>query len=156
MRNRGLMKCGRDTVYGPRWNRVFPELDLSGLLAPKLDEEDFGLFNTSSALWNPSVDVKETDKEYIVVVEVPGVDKESIEVSLNREVVTISGEKSDSKEENSGKCFRVERSFGKFKRSFKLPNADYESDKINAETKDGILTLVIPKKDRGVRKIDIK
>lgn len=101
-------------------------------------------------------DVKETDNEYIVEAEMPGVRKEDIIIDLNNDVLTLGVDvKQERNEDEDGYIYRERRS-GSFRRSFTVPNIDNE--KVKASYKDGLLTVVLPKAepDRRARKIEIE
>ena len=106
--------------------------------------------------WVPSVDISETDTEYLIKAELPEVKKEDVKVTLQDGVLTIQGERKQEKEEKRKKFHRVERSYGSFVRSFTLP--DYVDDtKARAEFKEGILNLHLPKSERTKPKaIEVK
>jgi HSP20 family protein len=106
--------------------------------------------------FSPAVDVKETETEFIVKAEMPGIDQEDLSVSLTGDVLTISGEKKEEKEEKGENLFRIERSFGSFSRSLTVP-VEIQEDKIEAKYRDGVLTLRLPKAESTKKKsIDIK
>ena len=106
--------------------------------------------------WNPSIDVSESDEVIVVKAEVPGVSPEDIDISLDDNNLIISGEKKQESEEKERNYYRVERSYGSFRRSIALPSAA-DVDSIKASSKDGILSIVIPKSDeRKNRKIEIE
>jgi HSP20 family protein len=115
------------------------------------------MLETSFALgaWEPAVDICETNDEYVITAELPGVSKDEVKVSYVDEVLTISGER--KQEEEKDKTYRrVERSFGAFERSFRLP-ARIVVDKIDAKFKDGVLTLTLPKaEDAKPKEIPIR
>jgi len=114
-------------------------------------EEKLGSFN-------PKIDMTEDEKELQITAELPGIDEKDIEVSLLKNVLTISGEKSREKEEKSKESYFMERSYGSFKRSIQLP-AEVEQEKIDAAFKKGILTISLPKAAKEVpeqKKIHIK
>lgn len=95
--------------------------------------------------FNPRIDIYEDEKNIFVDVEVPGLKKEDLKLSLQDNILTISGEKKDSsKEKNDKNYFRVERSYGSFQRSFTLP-AEVNKDKTDAKFEDGILKISIEK-----------
>lgn len=97
-----------------------------------------------SADWSPSVDITESDKEFLIKAELPEVKKEDIKVDVNNGVVTLSGERrSETKDE---KEHRIERFYGSFSRSFSLPESVREED-IIAENKEGMLYLHLPKSE---------
>ncbi len=94
--------------------------------------------------WSPSVDITEDDKEFLIKAELPEVKKEDIKVDVNNGVVTLSGERrSETKDE---KEHRIERFYGRFSRSFSLPENVKEED-IKAENKEGMLYLHLPKSE---------
>lgn len=99
-------------------------------------------FNTSSTL--PKVDVFETTKSLNVEVEIPGVKKEDIKLTLEDNILTIQGEKKVEERNDVQKSFRCERSFGSFKRSFTLP-VDVNPDKVNAKFENGLLSITLEK-----------
>lgn len=104
----------------------------------------FGDLGENKLEWSPAVDIKETDGEYLVKAELPGVKREEVKVRLEDNVLTIEGERRHEKEEKGEKTHRVERFYGSFCRSFTLPdNADAAN--IRAESRDGILNVHIPK-----------
>jgi HSP20 family protein len=94
--------------------------------------------------WAPMVDVSETKDAVVVKAEIPGVEQKDITVSLQDQVLTIKGEKHREKEERDEKYHRVERSWGAFTRSFRMPVA-VAGDKVTATFKDGTLTVMLPK-----------
>jgi HSP20 family protein len=96
------------------------------------------------AEWSPSVDIAENEKEFIVKAELPDVKKEDIKVNVEDGTLSISGERKVEKEEKDLKFHRIERAYGRFERSFTLPNA-VDADKITSEYKEGILTVHVPK-----------
>lgn len=101
--------------------------------------------------WAPLVDISEDDKEFLVKAELPGLKKEEVKVTVDDGVMTVSGERKVEKEEKAKKYHRVERAYGKFERSFSLPeNAD--STKVNAEFKEGVLLVHLPKAEKPAGK----
>ncbi len=111
----------------------------------------------SFADWAPSVDIDEEDDKYLIKADLPGVDKENINVKLENGVLSIRGEKTTKTETGKGtKRHRTERFHGTFARSFTLPEA-VKADQVEASYSDGVLSLVIPKQDEVKPKsIDIK
>jgi HSP20 family protein len=104
----------------------------------------------------PAMDVKETPEAVEIDLEVPGLKPEEIDISLSGEVLTVKGEKKEQREENKEGYHLLERRFGSFQRSLRLPAA-VERDKVQASQKDGVLHLVLPKSQREpVTKIAIK
>ena len=105
--------------------------------------------------WIPRVDVNETEKDILLDVELPGLEKKDVNVEVKNNTLTISGERKQEKKTEDAKCYRVERRYGKFERTFGLPE-NVKSDKVSAEYKNGILTLKLPKIEKAIPKqIDI-
>ncbi len=96
----------------------------------------------------PAIDIYETDKEVVVKVEIPGVKKEDLEVSVKDNVLYIKGEKKEEREENTEAIHKVERIYGKFERSITLPQ-NVKTQEAKAEYKDGILEIRFPKKEES-------
>jgi len=96
--------------------------------------------------WIPPVDISDTADNVTVKVEVPGMDAKDIEISLSGDILTIRGEKKAEKEEKGENFYLVERSYGSFTRSLRLP-AEVKADKIEASYKQGVLTITCPKKE---------
>lgn len=111
----------------------------------------------SFADWAPSCDIEEQEDRYVIKADLPGVDKKDIDVKLENGVISIRGEKQTEKESGKGtKRHRTERFHGTFARSFTLPDA-VKDERVEANYKDGVLSLVIPKAEEAKPKsIDIK
>jgi HSP20 family protein len=106
--------------------------------------------------WMPTVDISETDGEYVIKAELPEVKKEDVKVTVEDGVLTLQGERRQEKEEKGKRFHRVERSYGSFVRSFTLPESVDEAG-VKAEYKDGVLSLHLPKTERMKPKaIDVK
>ncbi|HYR44518.1 MAG TPA: Hsp20/alpha crystallin family protein [Terriglobia bacterium] len=97
--------------------------------------------------WIPTVDVAEDDREYLIKVEIPEVDKKDVKVTVQEGMLTIQGERKKEKEERGKRFHRMERSYGTFVRSFMLPE-DAAEEKISAEFKDGMLFVHMPKTEK--------
>jgi HSP20 family protein len=98
------------------------------------------------AKWNPAVDIKETSRELRLDFELPGIKEEDVELEVENGVLTVRGQKSAEREEESdeGRYHLVERSYGSFYRSFQLPQG-VDSDQIKADFDNGVLHVRIPK-----------
>ena len=101
--------------------------------------------------WGPSLDLSETKNDLIVKADVPGIDPKDIDISLNKDVLTIKGEKKRETEEKGENYHFIERSYGAFARSIRLPR-DVQTDKINASYKDGVLRVTLPKSEEAKKK----
>jgi HSP20 family protein len=109
----------------------------------------------STAEWAPLVDITEDDKEYLIKAELPDVKKEDVKVAVENGRLTITGERKFEKEE-SKKYHRVERLYGRFVRSFIVPDIA-EADKVSAEFADGVLKVHLPKSEKAKpRQIEVK
>lgn len=127
---------------------------------PELQEELERLFNFPASSgtavpWVPALDVYEEKDHYTVKVELPGVNKEEVKLSLEKGTLTISGErKSDFSKEN-GELYHSERFYGRFQRTINLPES-LDANKVKASYKDGVLTVTLPKSEEAKPKqIDI-
>lgn len=100
----------------------------------------------STTAWNPAVDIFENDNEVVIKAELPGMAAKDIEVRLENNVLLLRGERHFEKEAKEENYYRVEREYGTFSRSFTLPAA-VDGDKVKAEYKDGVLKIVLPKKE---------
>jgi len=106
--------------------------------------------------WTPRVDIREEDKRFVIQADIPGVDPKDIEISMDKGVLTIKGERKAESVEENGKTTRVERLHGTFQRSFTLPDSA-DADGISASGKHGVLEIAIPKKaETTPRRIEIK
>jgi len=97
--------------------------------------------------WSPTGDVSETPTEITFTVELPGVEKDEIDIAIDKNILTIRGERNLEKEEERD-FHRVERWHGKFSRSFKLPTT-VDNSKIDAALKNGVLTIHLPKAEEA-------
>jgi len=104
--------------------------------------------------WQPPVDVAETESELVVNVEIPGVDPRDIDVSLSGDILFIKGEKRPETEEKGEDYHLLERNYGSFTRSLRLP-VQVQREKISASYKNGVLTVVLPKPE-GAQKKEVK
>jgi len=106
----------------------------------------------------PSVNTREADDAYYIEVDLPGVKKENISIDVKDNILTISGERVVEEKRKDDEFYRVESVYGKFARSFTLPE-DVDSDKIEAKAENGVLVVKIPKVqvvDKAPKKIEIK
>jgi HSP20 family protein len=136
----------------PTWNRLSDLRDQIDQLfeSPRSTDESefFG--------WTPALDVFEDQDHLIVKVELPGMNKEALEVSLHQQCLTIAGERREEQLPDKADQSRSERVFGRFQRSFRLTKA-VQADKVKASYKDGILTVTLPKTEEfKPKKIEVK
>ncbi len=106
----------------------------------------------------PVIDVVETNKDIVFTAELPGVSEKDVEVTLADDILTIKGEKKAEHEEKNGDAYYMERRFGSFSRSVRLP-FDVKDEKVDAKYDNGLLTIRIPKPEevqKAVRRIQVK
>lgn len=111
---------------------------------PKWDRE-------TDLTWMPRVDVHETDKEVVLDVELPGMEKKDISVEVKDNVLRISGERKQERKTDAKDYSRIERHYGKFERSFGLPET-IDQNKVSAEYKNGVLRLTLQKTEKALPK----
>ncbi len=130
-------------AFANRMNRLFGEAGFGNL--------------TYGSDWVPPVSVEERSGEILLTAELPGMTEDQVEISLENNVLTISGEKRETRAESEagGKFHLVERSFGSFRRSFTLPRT-ISAEGITAEFDNGLLNVRLPKADEALsRKIEV-
>jgi len=115
---------------------------------------NYSLTNTTI----PAVNIKETDDDFVVSMAVPGMDKKDFKINLTDNLLTISSEKKDEKEEKEENYTKREYSYQSFSRAFTLPKDVVEEEKISAKYENGELMLTIPKKEevKSKRPVEIK
>ncbi len=142
------------------------EADPFALIKRRMDDrfEDFlhGFdlqpFESRLGVFSPNIDVVENDKEIRISAELPGMEEKDIEVSLNKDSLSIRGEKKEEKEDKGKGYYRMERSYGSFSRTIPVP-VEVETDKVEAKFKKGVLNITLPKTAKAVaetKKIPVK
>jgi HSP20 family protein len=126
-----------NTLQNP-FNHLFDD----SFFRPGRSDDDLSL-----GTWHPVVDMYDEDDRVVIKAELPGVDKKDIAVDVKDRVLTLSGERTYDNEVKAENYYRRERAYGKFQRAFNLP-ADVDSDKINADFKDGLLIIEVPKPEK--------
>lgn len=109
-----------------------------------LRSPEFGSILGETGTWAPAIDVYETSDALVVEAELPGVDPKDVEVSIDEDMLTIKGERKLEKEIKEENYLRVERAYGKFQRSMRLPS-EVDVDKIKASYENGVLKVNVPK-----------
>jgi len=139
-----LMRTSPMSFFRSEMDRLFDRFfgDDRGLTRP----DAFG-----DTGWVPSLDVSETDTEVSVRAEVPGVDPKDLDISVSGQMLTISGEKKESRESKGESYHQVERRFGSFRRSVQLP-ASIDTERVSAEHKDGVVMIRLQKRPGAVPK----
>ena len=107
--------------------------------------------------WSPSVDVFETDEEFVLTAELPGVERKQIDLQVKDQTLLLKGQRNSGAEVSQQVFHRLERPSGIFERRFSLPG-DIDAEKIRANLNEGVLTVTLPKKQRRshVRRVEVK
>lgn len=129
-------------------SRMFPDLVSTHRQA--------GESNVETSQWAPRVDIKEEPNRFVVLADLPGVDPDKIEITMENQILSIKGERITESEEKNKNYSRKERYEGRFYRQFTLPETA-DSEQITAQCSKGVLELTIPKKEPNkARKIEVK
>lgn len=129
------------------WSPFRELADLQNRLTSLFDRHLGGTELALKSDWPPAVDIAEDDVAYTITADLPDVKKEDVDVSVDNGVLTLSGEKrheSQSGEESGKKFHRIERSFGRYIRTFRLPD-EVDAAQVTAVFKDGVLKVTLPK-----------
>jgi len=111
--------------------------------------------NVVTSQWTPRVDIKEEDSRFVIFADIPGVDPKDIEITMEKGILSIKGERKAESGEQSGKLTRSERSHGLFYRRFALPDSA-NAEGIQATGKNGVLEISIPKRaETAPRRINV-
>ena len=143
----------RDLVdFERELNKMFNSFENRFGISRNKDEEN----EYQNAVWMPLTDIYEDKDKYTLKLDLPGIKKDDVKISFVDGRLSISGERIQESEHKDSKCHRIERSFGRYYRSFNLPE-NVQSDKINAEFKDGQLSISVPKaEEANPKEIEIK
>jgi HSP20 family protein len=148
-----IVRGGRTMMYPTLWRQRTPSI------WSEFDRLFTGMPDARLAYsWTPVVDVRETEDALVLSAELPGLDSKNVAVSVEDNVLTISGEKKQEFDETreDGQFHIVERHYGRFERSFRLPET-VNADKIDARFTNGVLTISLPKVEAArPRKIEVK
>lgn len=147
----GLMRWSPEgDLFRTRFDRLFQNM-FQDFFTPVVSGEE-----VHARRWLPAVDIRETDEALIFTAELPGLKKEDVQITLENNVLTLSGERKFEKEVKEENFHRLERSYGQFSRSFTLP-ANVRAEKAEAKFADGLLTVSVPKAEESKpRKVEIR
>ena len=126
-----------------RMNRIFDDA-FRGVPGRGQQEDDWALGGT----WAPPVDIYEREGNLVLKAELPGIDPKDVDVRVENNVLTLTGERKFENEVKREQYHRVERAYGRFSRSFTLPNV-VDTANIKAEFKEGLLRVVMPKREEA-------
>lgn len=142
---RHLARCGRPYFM----RNIQDELN-------RLIEDSFGEIeppeSVGEKIWRPAVEMREEDGMYMLKAELPGVDKENIDVEIGEDSITIKAQTEHKKEEESENVYKSEFRYGKFLRTMPFPS-DVDSSSAKAEYKDGVLKITVPKTEEEHKKL---
>ena len=128
-----------------RWDPLKDLMAMHDRINKMFDDTFDKQHSSSYGDWMPPVDIYETEEEIVVVSELPGIDENDLDIQVTEGVLTIKGEKKYSVEKESDNYYRMERAYGKFQRSFAVPNT-VDLETIKANLKDGVLKITLKKK----------
>jgi HSP20 family protein len=139
-----------------RWN-PWNELNRLQRELNELFERRFeGEQETEEPRWRPQMDIYEDGERFVLSAELPGIEPGQVEINVENDLLTLSGERTLEHEDQRESYHRIERTYGKFARSFTLPKS-VDAEKIAAQFKNGVLTVTIPKKaEVQPRQINVK
>ena len=148
------------TTSRTRWNPFKDRDDLESRLATLLATREATGNGVKEALtvaqWSPLVDITEDEKEYLIKAELPDIKKEDVRLTVENDVLAISGERKFEKEEKGRRYHRIERAYGSFVRRFSL-SEDADGRNVTADFKDGVLQVHLPKSVKAKQKaVEIK
>ena len=120
-----------------------------------LNTEENDQSNVVTSQWTPRVDIKEEDARFVIFADIPGVDPKDIEITMEKGILSIKGERKGETTEQNGKLTRIERSHGSFYRRFALPDSA-NAEGIQATGRNGVLEISIPKRaESAPRRINV-
>jgi len=134
----GLIRFNPEAdLFRGRMDRLFNQM-LNGSWSPALTED------AAARGFVPAVDVRETAEQLTIVAELPGLEKQDVQITIENRVLTLAGERAFAKELENETLHRIERRYGSFSRSFTLPS-NLKTDQVEAKFDNGVLTIRIPK-----------
>lgn len=131
-----------------RWNPVRDLLTMQEKMNTIFDDA----FKTSGSDWSPSVDIMENDDEIVIIAEIPGVLEDDMDIQVADGVLTMRGDKKFPVDKQSDSYFRLERSYGKFNRSFAIPSS-VDPANVRASIRDGVLKILLKKRSDTVSRV---
>lgn len=142
--------------YNPWPNPSLLQEELKNLFDRFFGEETGDQSNVVTSEWMPRVDIREEKDRFVILADIPGVDPKDIEVSMDKGILSIRGERKAEQSGENGRYTRIERAHGVFYRRFALPDSA-DADGIRASGRNGVLEIVIPKRPESTpRRIEVK
>jgi HSP20 family protein len=145
-----IMRHGPWQVHGPHFQH-----DIRNAFDRFFSAEEAGQPNAAARQWTPRVDITEEPTRFAIIADIPGVDPKDIEITMEKGILSIKGERKSEATAENGKLTRTERSHGAFHRRFALPDVA-DADGIKANGKNGVLEISIPKRpETTARRINV-
>ncbi|MDW8479669.1 MAG: Hsp20/alpha crystallin family protein [Xanthomonadales bacterium] len=141
--------------YNPWPSASLLQEEIKNLFDRFFGEESGDQSNVVTSEWMPRVDIREDKDRFVILADIPGVDPQDIEVSMDKGILSIRGERKAEKSDEQGRYTRIERAHGVFYRRFALPDSA-DADGIRASGRNGVLEIVIPKRPESTpRRIEV-
>ncbi|HOD48816.1 MAG TPA: Hsp20/alpha crystallin family protein [Candidatus Hydrogenedentes bacterium] len=121
--------------------------DLQNELARMFGDHGFE-WDRPSQTWNPPMDLQETENEYVLQADVPGMKREDVEITALDNTVKIRGKREYERRDEEKNVHRMERHYGEFQRTFELPGG-FDANKVEATLRDGVLRVRLPKREES-------
>ncbi len=132
-----------------------PHREMRQILGSIFNPEQSDQSNVVTSQWAPQVDIKEEDDQFLILADIPGVDPKDIEITMEKGILSLKGQRIDESIQQKGKLTRVERSHGTFYRRFALPDSA-DPNGIKATGRHGVLEIMIPKRPESApRRIQV-
>ena len=151
-----IKKSETSGAVAPRYRNPFAEMRaemdrvFESFLGPSVFSRTPLSSRAQAAMVDPDIDVRENDKEIVFEAELPGIDEKDVQVAVRDGVLSMKGEKKSERDEKKDTYHLVERSYGSFERSFRLPDS-VDEEKIKADFTKGVLRVVVPKRAEAVK-----
>ncbi len=143
-----LMRWNPTREIMSAWNE-FDRLFNRMLRSDDVDAERTEMSNIGT--WRPAVDITEREKEYVLTVELPGINEDDVHIALKDNVLTLKGEKKFETEETEENRYYNERVFGSFQRMIRF-DSEIKDDDVRADYENGVLTIILPKSEKTMHK----
>ncbi len=144
------------SLYSPWTSQgTDPHREMRQILGSLFNPEQSDQSNVVTSQWAPQVDIKEEEDRFLILADIPGVDPKDIEITMEKGILSLKGQRTDESIQLKGKLTRVERSHGTFYRRFALPDSA-DPNGIKASGRHGVLEILIPKRPESApRRIQV-
>jgi len=145
--NKQQIPVARTMPVYDQWEDPFTQM----MLMREQMERNMRQVMPGTDVFNPRMDIKQTDKQYLITMDVPGMDKDKINVEVKEGMLIISGERKSETQDNNNQYYRQERSFGSFTQAIPLPD-DAKADNIDAKYNNGVLTVTVARQKKDEKR----